>query len=114
VITNLAHGGELTDEERLDQAFEVIGEVNARLDPDGMTLTGARKLLRCYARGQKLMAFGVATLAGKVDQAEEVAKTTGTSIGKAKEAVATAKVMASSGELTSALQHGRISLIRPR
>ncbi len=59
---------------------------------------------------QRLAAFGVATLARKLDDASELALATGTSVGKAKDTVATGKVLGHSEELSEALRHGDISL----
>ncbi|MQB00093.1 MAG: hypothetical protein GEU78_07325 [Actinobacteria bacterium] len=96
--------------ESLDRAIEDLEKANAGLEPELLTAAQARKALATYARAQKLVAFGIASVSRKVDDADAVAKTTGTSVGKAKAVVATGQVMAWSGELTSALQHGRISL----
>ena len=63
-----------------------------------------------YARAQRLAAFGIAALARRVDNASEVAAVTGTSMGKAKETVATGKVLAQSPELNLAMQQGAVSL----
>jgi hypothetical protein len=73
-------------------------------------VTLARRLLASYARAEKLAGFGVAALARKVDDAAEVARATGTSMGKAKAVVQTAKTMSQSDDLSAALQHGDISL----
>jgi hypothetical protein len=67
-------------------------------------------LLAAYARAERLAAYGVAALARKVNDASELARVTGTSVGKAKAVVATGKVLGASGELSDALQHGEISL----
>jgi HNH endonuclease len=67
-------------------------------------------LLAAYARAERLAAYGVAALARKVDDASELARVTGTSVGKAKAVVATGKVLGASGELSDALQQGEISL----
>jgi 5-methylcytosine-specific restriction endonuclease McrA len=55
------------------------------------------------------VAFGIASLSRKLDDASSVARMTGTSVGKARAVVATGKVLASSPELGAALQHGDIS-----
>jgi hypothetical protein len=94
----------------LDHAVELLAKANSDLEPELVTAAQARKLLAAYARAEKLAAFGVAALSRKLDDAGEVARTTGTSVGKAKAVVATGKAMADSGELTAALQQGDISL----
>lgn len=58
---------------------------------------------------EKLVAYGIAALARRLDEAE-VARATGSSMGKAKGVVATGKAMADSTDLTTALQQGDISL----
>jgi hypothetical protein len=83
---------------------------SADLEPELLTGPQARRRLAPYAKAEKLVAFGVTTMSRRVNDAATVAKATGTSMGKAKGVVATGKVLASSGELTSALRHGRISL----
>jgi hypothetical protein len=59
----------------------------------------ARKLMADYARAGKLAAYGVAALARKLDTSE-IARVTGTSVGKANEVVTTGKVLEEGGALT--------------
>ncbi|HWC13814.1 MAG TPA: hypothetical protein VG929_04385 [Actinomycetota bacterium] len=94
----------------LDEAVELLEKANADLEPELLAAPAARRLLATYARAEKLAAFGVAALARKLDDASAIAKETGTSVGKAKETVATGKVLAASGELDTALRCGEISL----
>ena len=94
----------------LEQAVELLEKANADLEPELLPAPVARKLLAAYARAERLAAYGVAALARKVDDASELARVTGTSVGKAKAVVATGKVLGASGELSDALQHGEISL----
>lgn len=93
----------------LDQAVELVEKVNADLQPELLSAPLARDLLATYARLEKLVAFGVAALARKVDDASEIARVTGTSMGRAKAAVATGKMLARSDDLSLALQRGEIS-----
>jgi hypothetical protein len=58
----------------------------------------------------KLGTFGVTALSRKLDDAPELARVTGTSVGRAKDTVATAKVVGDSGELSTAMQRGDLSL----
>ena len=92
------------------QAIEFIEKSNAGLEPELLRMQDARKLMAEYARAQKMLAFGLAALARRIDDEAQVATVTGTSIGKAKETVATGKVLAESDELSIALQQGRVSL----
>lgn len=94
----------------LDEAVGFLEKANADLEPELMTVPEARERLRIYAQVRRLADFGVAALAAKVESAAEVARVTGTSMGKAKDTVATGKVLGSSGELSSALKHGDVSL----
>ena len=90
-------------------AIEDLEKENANLQPELLTVERARELMTAYARAEKLVAFGLAALSRKLQEAE-VARLTGSSIGKAKAVVATGRAMAASEELSGALQHGDISL----
>jgi hypothetical protein len=94
----------------LDQAIELLEKANADLQPELLPAPAARKLLASYARARRLADFGISGLSRKLDDATELAKATGTSMGQAKAVVTTGKVMASSPELSTALQQGGISL----
>ncbi len=94
----------------VNEAIELLEKANANLEPELLSAATARELLEAYARAQRLAAFGVATLARKLDDASELARTTGTSMGKAKDTVATGKVLGHSEDLSDALRHGDISL----
>ncbi|MDQ3984913.1 MAG: HNH endonuclease [Actinomycetota bacterium] len=98
------------ESEILHQATELLEKANAKLEPELLTAPDARKLLAAYARAEKLAAFGVAALARKLDNASALARVTGTSVGKAKAVVDTARVLGHSEDLSSALKHGDISL----
>ncbi|MFN2526705.1 MAG: HNH endonuclease [Actinomycetota bacterium] len=94
----------------IDRAIELLEKANADLEPELLPSATARQLLASYARVCKLGEFGVAALTRKVNDASEVARATGTSIGKAKATVQTGKVMAGSAPLAGALKKGTISL----
>ncbi len=94
----------------VDEAIELLEKANANLEPELLTAPAARKLLRAYARVERLATFGIAALSRKLDDADELARVTGTSIGKAKETVATGKVIADSEQLDGALRYGDVSL----
>jgi hypothetical protein len=98
----------------IDEAIELLEKANADLEPELLGRAAARRLLEAYAKAERLAAFGVAALARKLDDAPEVARVTGTSLGKAKETVATGRVLSDSAELSSALQQGDISLEQAR
>jgi hypothetical protein len=94
----------------VDEAVELLEKANADLEPELLSAPAARKLLEAYDWAQRLATFGVATLARKLDDALELARATGTSVGKAKDTIATGKVLGDSEELSDALRHGDISL----
>ena len=94
----------------IDQAIELLEKANAELEPELLSVAEARARLKVYARAQRLAGFGVAALSRKLDDACEIARVTGTSVGKARETVATGKTLRGSAELNSALQQGDISL----
>ena len=96
--------------ELVDEAIELLEKANADLEPELSLRSDARKLMRAYARVEKLGEYGVATLSRKVDDTTEVAKATGSSAGKAKTVVATGKVLGSCDDLASAMQTGKVSL----
>jgi len=88
----------------------MLEKANANLEPELLPARAAQALLEAYARAERLAAFGVAALARTLADASEVARATGTSVGKAKETVATGEVLGLSPELGDALRHGEISL----
>ena len=94
----------------LTEAVELLEKSNADLQPELLRAADARELMGLYARVEKLAAFGVAALARKLDDATEVARLAGTSMGKAKAVVTTGKVLGESSELNVAMQHGEVSL----
>ena len=94
----------------VDQAIELLDKANAELEPELLPAAEARRLLACYARARRLVDFAIAGLSRKLDDASEVARATGTSMGQAKAVVATGQVLAESEELSAALQQGAISL----
>jgi hypothetical protein len=94
----------------VDEAIKLLEKANANLEPELLSLAAARELLEAYARTQRLAAFGIAALARKLDEASSLAQVTGTSVGKAKETIATGKVLSDSAPLEDTLKHGDISL----
>lgn len=94
----------------MTDATDALAVSNAHLDPELLPAEEARELLAAYARAENLAAYGKAVLTRKVDDASEVARVTGTSMGKAKATVDTGKVLGASEDLSRALRHGDISL----
>ncbi|MGH2777495.1 MAG: hypothetical protein ACRDJB_02475, partial [Actinomycetota bacterium] len=93
-----------------DEAVTSLEKANANLEPELLSLAAARQQLETYARAQRLAAFGVAALARRIDDASEIARTTGSSTGRAKDTIATGKVLSGSAPLADALKQGDISL----
>jgi hypothetical protein len=93
----------------VDEAIALLEKANASLEPELLPAQDAREILQSYARAEKLAAFGVAALARRID-ASEVARATGTSLGKAKDIVATGEAAGIAPELGEALRHGEVSL----
>lgn len=94
----------------IEEAVELLEKANADLQPELLPTPTARRLLAAYARARRLADFGIAGLSRKIDDASEVAKVTGTSLGQAKGVVATGKVLETSADLSAALQQGEVSL----
>ena len=78
--------------------------------PDLLSAESARGLLTAYARAEKLAAFGKTVLARRLADASEVARVTGTSIGKAKTTVDTGTALAAADDARAAFKDGVISL----
>jgi hypothetical protein len=94
----------------VEQAIELLEKANAQLDPELLPAPLARRLLAGYARAGKLAAYGVTALSGKLDDASQLARLTGSSLGHAQEVVSTSKALSDSRELKDALCRGEVSL----
>ena len=94
----------------VDEAVELLEKANANLEPELLSLATAREQLKTYVRAQRLAAFGVAALSRRIDDASEIARATGSSTGRAKDTIATGKIMSESAPLADALKHGEVSL----
>ena len=95
--------------EHLADAIESLEKANANLEPELLSAADARGALAAYARAERLVAFGKAALARRVDDAEVVATATGTSVGKAKQVVDTAKALQDADVVRDALARGSVS-----
>jgi hypothetical protein len=95
--------------EVLDELAELLEKVNADLEPELLTVEGAHAGLARYAHLERLASYGRTVLARKVADASEIARTTGTSIGRAKEAMETGKRLRDADEVDTALKTGTIS-----
>jgi hypothetical protein len=73
------------------QAVELMQRSNGEPSPEAMTSHDARELLATYTKVQRLAAFGIAALTRKINDAEDVAGITGTSVGQAKSTIETGR-----------------------
>jgi hypothetical protein len=94
----------------LNDAVALLEKANANLEPELLSAAAAREALAGYARIKKLAAYGETVLARKVDDAHELARMTGTSIGRARETVDTGRRLRDSDEVAAALRAGEVSL----
>ena len=90
-------------------AITSLEKANAELEPELLEAATAREFLSLYARAEKLVAYGKTMLTRKVDDASEVARVTGTSIGKAKATVETAKTLRDAEPVATAFASGVLS-----
>jgi len=71
----------------LDDAVALLEKANAELQPELLTVAGARERLEVYARARKLVGYGIAALAARIDDAQSLARTTGTSVPQATDTI---------------------------
>ena len=105
--------GDKMDIERLvahlEAAIAETEKANSGLEPELVSVPDAKTCTALYAKLNRLSSFGVTAFAHKQDAAD-LARVTGTSMGKAKDMAATSEVLASSRPLDSALRKGEVSL----
>jgi HNH endonuclease len=94
----------------LDDAVALLEKANAELEPELLTVAGARERLAVYARARKLIDYGITALGARINDAQSLARATGISVGKAKKTMATSAVMGASAPLNEALKQGAVSL----
>ena len=92
------------------EAIAFAEKGNADLEPELMTSEDAKELMAEYARLEKLAAYGRTVLAQKLDDPEELARVSGTSVRRAKTVVETAKALKTSDEVSGVFSRGGISL----
>jgi hypothetical protein len=91
-------------------ALALIERANAKLRPGELSRSEARSLIDAYGRIVKLGGFGLASLSPGLGDQATVARVSGTSMGKARAAVATGTTIQASPELDAALRQGAVSL----
>ena len=94
----------------IKEAVKWLEKANADLEPELLSVQAAREQLSLYARAEKLTSYGTTVLARKLDDASEVARTTGVSVGRAKAAMDTGKALRDADEVRDAFKGGDISL----
>src|SRR5918999_1525839 len=91
----------------LEDAVKSLEKANADLQPELLSAPDARGRLEAYARARKLLDYGIAALAARIDDAPALARATGTSVPKACETIATGSVLRESAPLDEALRSER-------
>jgi 5-methylcytosine-specific restriction endonuclease McrA len=94
----------------MDEAIRQIEKSNIDLEPEVLDAPAVRELLSRYAKAKKLVSYGETMLAAKLDDAAEVARATGSSLGKAKAAVDTGNSLKAADEVRDAFRSGELSV----
>src|SRR5687767_13247985 len=102
------------DVRSLDNAIELLEKANAELEPELVDSAGARVVLERYAKARRLVDYGVAAFARKVDDAVVVSRATGTPVGQAKATIELGRSLKAAPELGAALQSGAVSAEQAR
>ena len=92
------------------EAVEFATKANRVLSPDQWSDAEAREMLGHYALLEKLAAYGKTAAAARLNDAGGLARASGTSMGKAREALRTAEQAAKTPELAEAMRAGELSL----
>lgn len=93
----------------LRRAIELLEKANAELEPELLDSATARDVLAAYGRARKLVDFGVAAVARKVDDAAVVSRATGIPVGAARTTIELGRNLKAAPELGAALQTGAVS-----
>jgi len=94
----------------LDEAAELLEKANAGLCLEPCPRAEAVRLLRAYARVERLAGFGKAALSARLDDPAVLSRVTGTSMGHARETIETGKRLAQEPRLADAVRHAEVSL----
>ncbi|MDP2624024.1 MAG: HNH endonuclease signature motif containing protein [Actinomycetota bacterium] len=98
------------DRHYLAEAVGFARKANQALSPRSCSDAEAREMLGRYAELEKLAAYGKAALAARLKDPGGLARASGTSMGKAREAVRTTAAAEKTPELGEALRAGELSL----
>ncbi|MGI8791564.1 MAG: hypothetical protein ACR2I4_11890, partial [Actinomycetota bacterium] len=96
--------------EHVAEAGVSLEKANAGLQAELLSVEQATELLAEYARTEKLACYGKTVLARRIDDASQLARASGTSLGKAKSTLETAQVLTEAEEVGEAFKSGAISL----
>jgi hypothetical protein len=107
-VSGSRHTGDM-QKDFIDEAIVWAEKAAADLEPDLMTAEDARDRLARSSRLKKIASYCETVLARKVANAEELARTTGTSVGKAKATVETARALKDAEIVQAAFAGGDIS-----
>jgi hypothetical protein len=97
----------------IDELRRVVGlleEANSALAATVTPRAETEQLLAWYARAERLAAYGTAALSARLGDASELARVAGTSVGRARRVIETARVVAGSPVLAEAMQSGAVSV----
>ncbi|MEX1207539.1 MAG: HNH endonuclease signature motif containing protein [Acidimicrobiia bacterium] len=94
----------------LAEAVGFARKANQALSPERCSDAEAREMLGHYAELEKLAAFGKTALAARLGDPGRLARASGTSMGKAREAMKTAQAAENTPALGAALRSGAVSL----
>jgi hypothetical protein len=94
----------------LGEAVLLLEKANAGLTPRLHSRADAQALLEWYARVERLAASGKAMLAARLGDAEALAKASGTSVGKARQTIETARKVEDAPRLAEAVRRAEVSL----
>jgi hypothetical protein len=95
--------------DHLHDALRSLEKTNAELDPDLLSVADARSAWATCARAKNLIAYIETSLARRLDDAEELARVSGTSVAKARQTLETGKALQDSDVVRDALAGGSIS-----
>ncbi|MBA2365978.1 MAG: hypothetical protein H0V77_05955, partial [Actinobacteria bacterium] len=88
----------------IKEAVTWLEKANTDLEPELLSAQAAREQLALCARAEKLTAYGTTVLARRLDDASEVARLTGVSVGRAKAVVDTGKALTEADEVRDAFK----------
>jgi hypothetical protein len=100
--------------EHLQDAIASAQKANVELAPELLSAPDALRALAAYAELKKLASYGEAALAQRVDDAEKLARVSGTSVARARQVVETAKALGDADIVRDALAGGSISFDQPK